>query len=142
MTPLTEPHAIDTRARVHGAAAAWLLAMLLVGTGTMHFVSPSGFERIVPHFIGAAPFWVFVSGLAELGCAVALALRPARRLGALAAVVLFVAVFPANIQMALDSGGSDHDLFHSPVVAWGRLPLQIPLIAWALYIAKRAERRV
>lgn len=142
MTPLTEPHTIDPRARSRGAAAAWLLAVLLVGTGTMHFVSPGGFQRIVPHFMGAAPFWVVVSGLAELGCAVALALRPTRRLGALAAVVLFIAVFPANIQMALDSSWSGHDLFHNPVVAWGRLPLQVLLIAWALYIAKRAERRV
>jgi uncharacterized membrane protein len=77
--------------------AAWLLAIRLVGTATMHFVSPGGFERIVPHFMGAPPFWVFVR--------------------------------------------SDHDLFHNPVVAWARLPSQIPLIAWALYIAKRAERR-
>jgi uncharacterized membrane protein len=136
--PLAEPHVIDAGARARGATAAWLLAILLVGTGTLHFVSPSGFERIVPHFMGAAPFWVFVSGLAELGCAAALTLRPTRRLGALGAVVLFVAVFPANIQMALDSGGSAHDLFHNPVVAWGRLPLQIPLIAWAVYVARRA----
>ncbi|MEP7180356.1 MAG: hypothetical protein ABI775_14815 [Pseudonocardiales bacterium] len=141
MTPLAEPHVIDYRARVHSAVAAWLFAALLVATGTMHFVSPSGFERIVPHVLGAAPFWVFVSGLAELGCAVALALRPSRRLGALAAVVLFVAVFPANVQMALDSGGPHPDLFHNPAVAWGRLPLQLVLIAWALYIARRAEGR-
>ncbi len=141
MTPLAEPHAVDARAQRRGAASAWLLAILLVSTGTMHFVSPSGFERIVPHVLGAAPFWVFVSGLAELGCAAALALRATRRGGALAAVVLFVAVFPANIQMALDSGGSDHDLFHNPLLAWGRLPLQIVLIAWALYIANRARRR-
>ena len=141
MTPLAEPHAVAARAQTRGAAAAWLLSILLIGTGTMHFVSPSGFERIVPHFMGAQPFWVFVSGVAEIGCAVALALPPTRRFGAIAAAVLFVAVFPANIQMALDSGGSDPDLFHNPVVAWGRLPLQVPLIWWALFIAKRAPRR-
>jgi len=141
VSPLAEQDAVDTRSAARGAVAAWLLSLLLVATGTMHFVSPSGFERIVPHFMGAQQFWVYVSGLSELGCAAALLLRPTRRVGALAAVLLFVAVFPANVQMALDSGGSDHDLFHNPLIAWGRLPLQIPLIAWAVYIAKRAERR-
>lgn len=141
MTPLAGSRVFDARGRARAAVAAWLLSIVLVITGTMHFVSPDGFERIVPHVMGAKLFWVYVSGLAELGCAAALLLPRTRRFGALACVVLFVAVFPANVQMALDSGGSEHDLFHNPVIAWGRLPLQIPLIAWAFYIAERAQRR-
>jgi uncharacterized membrane protein len=120
-------------------AAALLLAGLLTVTGTLHFLAPKGFEEIVPRFLGDPAIWVRVSGVAEWGCAAALAMHRSRRCGGIAAAVLFVAVFPANVQMAVDSGGSGRGLLHNPVVAWGRLPLQLPLIMWALY-ASRPEK--
>jgi len=141
VTPRPGAAPVDTRAETQGAVAGWLMALLLLYTGTLHFVSPSGFESIVPHFLGAPAFWVDASGVAELACGLALTVRAVRRTAALAAAVLFVVVFPANIQMALDSGGADPDLFHNPVVAWGRLPLQILLVAWALFIASRTRAR-
>ena len=52
-----------------------------------------------------------------------------RRWGGLAAAALFVAVFPANVQMAL--AWRDRPLPYR-AAAWARLPLQVPLIAWAL----------
>lgn len=122
-----------------GAWAAWGLAALLLITGTLHFLTPSGFEAIVPRVLGAKAFWVYLSGAAELACAVALVIPATRRGGGYATAALFVAVFPANVQMALASGGARHDLFGHPVIAWGRLPLQIPLVLWALFIARRAR---
>lgn len=119
-----------------GAVAAWLLALLLTTTGIWHFASPHGFESIVPGFLGAPAFWVQLSGVAELACAAGLAVPRTRHVAAIAAVLLFVVVFPANIKMALDSGGGEGN----PGVAWGRLPLQIPLVAWAVYIARRSRR--
>jgi len=115
-----------------GKVAAWALSVLLTITGTLHFVKPHGFEAIVPHFLGDAAFWVRASGVAELGCALALAIPRTRRAGGLAAAVLFVVVFPANITMVVNSGG------HS-ALAWARLPLQVPLILWALFVARRAR---
>jgi len=74
--------------------------------------------------------------VAELACAMALAWPSTRRRAGWACAALFVVVFPANIKMALDSlDGSG-----SALVAWLRLPLQIPLIIWALYLARNAER--
>ncbi len=125
-----------TAAKSRVAVAAWLLAFLLLTTGTWHFASPRGFESIVPGFLGSPAVWVALSGVAELTCAVLLALRPTRRLAGWACVILFVAVFPANIKMALDS----LDGHGSVLVAWVRLPLQIPLVLWALYIGRRAGR--
>ncbi|MEP6817553.1 MAG: hypothetical protein ABI873_18610 [Marmoricola sp.] len=116
--------------------AAWALALLLVTTGTLHFAAPSGFESIVPGFLGSPSFWVYASGLAELGCAVSLAFRPTRRVAGWACLALFVLVFPANLKMALDS----LDGHGSVLVAWLRLPLQIPLILWASYVARRTPR--
>jgi len=139
---MTDPtdRSLTTGRRRSGVVAARLLSLLLFTTGTWHFVRPHGFESIVPRFLGDPTIWVQASGVAELACAAALAVRPTRRAGGLATAVLFVLVFPANVQMALDSGGSDSDILHSPVIAWARLPLQIPLIAWAVYIARAARR--
>lgn len=119
-------------------SAAWAaggLSALLVTTGLLHLLAPADFESIVPRLLGAPAFWVYLSGVAELACAAAIALPRTRHVGGLAAAALFVAVFPANVQMALDAHGG-RDL----LIAWGRLPLQIPLVAWALYVARHSRR--
>ena len=117
-------------------SAAAGLAGLLGVAGVLHFVVPKGFDEIVPPALpGAARTWTVVSGLAELACAVAVAHPRTRRAGATAAAVLFVVVFPANVQMAVD--WSDRPL-PDRLVAYGRLPLQIPLIWWALIVRRRS----
>ncbi len=121
---------------------AWGLGLVLLVTGTDHFLSPSGFEAIVPSALGSPAFWVRASGVAELAVAVGLIVRPTRRIAAIAAVVLFVVVFPANVKMALDSGDGTPGWTHVPWVAWARLPLQLPLIGWAAWIAATTSSRV
>lgn len=116
------------------------LAALLLGTGSLHFVATSSYERIVPRALGAgnAHTIVLVSGVAELAAGALLASSRTRRLGAALAAGLFVVVFPANVQMAIDGGiaGAGFPL-DSPVVAWLRLPLQVPLVWWALRLTRR-----
>lgn len=121
---------------------AWALGILLLVTGSDHFASPSGFEAIVPRALGSPAFWVAASGVAELLVALGLLVRRTRRIAAVAAVVLFVVVFPANVQMALDSGHGRAGWTHVPWVAWARLPLQIPLIVWAAWIAATTSSTV
>jgi uncharacterized membrane protein len=113
-------------------AAAVLLAGLLLTTGTWHFASPRGFESIVPHFLGWPAFWVRLSGVAELACAVGLLIPRTRRAAGWTSAALFVIVFPANIDMAVHAWQGDG----SRMAAYARLPLQIPLVLWALYIAR------
>jgi uncharacterized membrane protein len=113
-------------------AASGLLAALLLTTGTWHFASPHGFESIVPRFLGSPASWVRLSGVGELACAVGLAFPPTRRVAAWATALLFVVVFPANIDMAVHAWQGDG----SKVIAYGRLPLQIPLVLWAIYVAR------
>jgi uncharacterized membrane protein len=115
------------------------LAIFLAGAGVAHFVIPRSYQRIVPGLLGDPAFWVRWSGVAEIACAALVAHPRTRRLGASLAVVLFVAVFPANVKMALDGGipGQPFPL-GSPAVAWARLPLQIPLMVWAWRVAKAA----
>lgn len=120
-------------------ASPYLLAGLLGGAGILHFVAPGPYAGIVPSQLPGDPnLYVYVSGVAELGCAAAVAVARTRRVGGLAAAALFVLVFPANLQMALDArGGSTL----GQVVAFGRLPLQVPLVLWALSVANGAQHR-
>lgn len=106
--------------------------------GILHFVAPRGYAPLVPDVLGDPRPWVLGSGVAELAAGVLLALPRTRRIGALAVAAVLVAVWPGNVQMALDGGypgttGPAGD----PVVAWLRVPLQIPLIAWALSHRRR-----
>jgi uncharacterized membrane protein len=119
--------------RVRVTAAAVALAALLLTTGTWHFASPHGFESIVPRFLGSPAIWVRLSGIGELACAVGLLIPRTRHAAAWATAALFVIVFPANIDMAVHAWRGDG----SKLVAYARLPLQIPLVLWALYIARR-----
>lgn len=122
------------------SASALGLAAFLLLAGIAHFVVPRSYERIVPRFFDDPAFWVRWSGVAEIGCAALVAHPRTRRPGALVAICLFVAVFPANVQMALDGGipGEPFPL-GSPAAAWARLPLQIPVILWAWRVARSAQ---
>ena len=125
--------------RLASASALGLAAFLLVA-GIAHFVVPRSYERIVPRVFDDPAFWVRWSGAAEIGCAALVAHPRTRRPGALAAICLLVAVFPANVQMALDGGIAGEPFpLGSPAAAWARLPLQSPAIIWAWRVARSAS---
>ncbi|HEX4903690.1 MAG TPA: hypothetical protein VFV42_12810 [Acidimicrobiales bacterium] len=114
------------------------LAALLAGAGTLHFVTPTFFDELVPGWVPGDPrAWTYASGVAELGVAGLLANRRTRRLGGWAAFALLLAVYPANIWDVIE---------HPPTGARGvaslvRLPLQLPLLAGALDVAGVSRRR-
>ena len=112
------------------------LACLLAGAGVAHFVVPKSFDEIVPRVLPGAPrAWTNLSGAAELGVAAAIAFRPTRKVGALMAAGLFVAVFPGNLQMAWDWRTRKP---REQAAAYARLPLQIPLVVWALRVRSQS----
>jgi uncharacterized membrane protein len=115
------------------SASPYLLAALLAGAGTTHFLAPEPYDAIVPSFLPAPRAWTYGSGVVELLVATAVAAPRTRRQGATAAAALFVVVFPANVQMALDPGEFPRWL------AIVRLPLQIPLVLWALQVRRAAS---
>ena len=112
-----------------------LLALAFTLAGINHFVMPGPYRRIVPPGFGNAATVVAISGVAEmLGGLGTLPARP-RRLAGLWLVGLLVAVFPANVYMALAP-----DRF-KPIPRWAlylRLPLQ-PLMAWWALRATRVD---
>ena len=115
--------------------SAVLLGGLLAGAGALHFLTPGFFDQIVPAVLPAPRLWTYASGVAELAVAAAVLSPRTRARGALAAALLFVAVFPANVQMALDARSDGGAV--QVAVAWLRLPLQVPLVLWAVRHARR-----
>ena len=117
--------------------AALTLAALLAAAGVTHFARPDLYAPIVPPMLGDPSPWVYASGAAELSCGLALLPGRTRRAAGWASAVLFVAVFPANVQMALDM----RDGSLGQLIGYARLPLQIPLVWWAVAVARSAPSR-
>jgi uncharacterized membrane protein len=123
--------------RRHGPAVG--LAVLLGGSGVIHLVRPHVYAPLIPHRLGPPGPWVLGSGVAELACAAALCVPATRRVGGLASAALLVAVLPGNVTMAARSRpDAPSAAMRHPVLAWLRVPLQAPLVAWAWGVARRA----
>lgn len=110
------------------------LTGLLGVSGVLHLIAPKPYERIIPPQLGNPRAWVLGSGVAEIGCAAALAIPQTRRLGALASAGLFMGVFPANLY-AVKIAGENKAL---RAVAIARLPLQVPMVNAALKVARES----
>ena len=116
-----------------------LLAAFLLGAGIMHFVNPSFFDAIVPPWVpGSERAATYASGVAEVLVGVGIVFARTRRLALWSAAALFVAVYPANLYLAWD--WRERELSER-LVAFGRLPLQIPLVWWAIVTARRSRQR-
>jgi uncharacterized membrane protein len=116
---------------------ALALSAFLGGAGAMHFVVPKFYDAMIPGPLPGSPrTWTYGSGVAELGVAAAVLAPQTRRAGALAAAVLFAAVLPGNIKMAVDARRSDSAAFRAGTLL--RLPMQLPLIGWALRVRRAA----
>lgn len=118
------------------------MAIMLLFTGAGHFIVPKPFDDLVPSFLpGDARFWTYSSGLAEIIVALFLlaplykkvAGKAIRLWGAYLAFALFIAVYPANINMAVEWSSRD---MPEPLFAYARLPLQFGLFYWAWALAK------
>ncbi|HEX5661313.1 MAG TPA: hypothetical protein VFX59_29190, partial [Polyangiales bacterium] len=120
-----------------------VLSVVMVTIGLLHFTHTAGFASIVPDYLPYPEALVLISGVFEIGLGVALQIARTRVLAAYGLVALFIAVFPANINMALhpDQPIAGVPFQPSALALWARLPLQIVLILWAWRYTKRAQSR-
>ena len=100
----------------------------------MHFVAPGKYLRIIPPGFPSPAMLVAISGIAEMIGGAGLLIRPLRRAAGFGLIALLIAVFPANIYMALHPERFA-DLHLAAWLLWARLPLQVVLIAWVWSIA-------
>jgi uncharacterized membrane protein len=117
----------------------FLMGGLYIAAGTLHFFATRSYMRIMPEYLPAPRDLVYLSGVAEIAGGVGVLLPErflvVRHAAAWGLVVLLIAVFPANLTMV------QHPERFPGIPLWAswlRLPLQIPLIAWAyLYTRPR-----
>jgi uncharacterized membrane protein len=111
-------------------------ALFYVAAGILHFVRPNAYVKIVPPLIPAPLAMVYLSGLCEIAGGIGLLIPALRRAAAWGLVALLIAVFPANVYMAMDRVPvTGHPL--PDLLLWARLPLQIVLIWWVLWCTKQ-----
>ena len=116
--------------------AAYRIAALLLGVGTIHFLAPKSFDAIIPAELPGSPrFYTYASGVAEVAIGGLLLSGRTRRSAALAAAVLFVAVFPGNLNMVRLWWNKPWPM---RIAALARLPLQIPMITEALKVRRNS----
>ena len=114
-----------------------LFALFFVLGGVNHFRNPAFYVRMMPPYLPLHRELVYLSGIAEVVLGILLLIPRTSVMAAWGLIALLLAVFPANIQMALHP-----DTFPtlSPTVLWLRLPLQGALIAWAYWLTRPTRR--
>ncbi|MEX2182925.1 MAG: DoxX family protein [Chloroflexota bacterium] len=112
------------------------LAALFGASGLLHLVRPDVFLPLIPRGLPGPDVIVAVSGIAELACALGLVTR--HPWAGPASAALLVAVFPGNVQYALDQVADPGAGTLGVALAWLRLPLQVPMI-WAALQARQRD---
>jgi uncharacterized membrane protein len=124
-----------------------ILGYILLGAGIAHFIFPGPLDAIVPPALPGDPrIYTYLSGVAEIVIGLALLTslekrllgKPVKLWGAYGAFALFLAVYPANIYMAID--WSDRPM-PEPLIAYARLPFQFYFFYAAWKLAQAIKRR-
>lgn len=102
--------------------------------GSLHFVKPDAYARIVPPGFPLPRLLVAISGVAEIVGGIGLLVPWLRRAAGCGLILLLIAVFPANLYMALTPTRFS---FVPPWLLWARLPLQVVIIVWVWWVAIR-----
>jgi uncharacterized membrane protein len=110
-------------------ASKYLLAIFMIGAGTMHFVRPDFYVKIMPPYVPLHRELVCLSGIFEVALGVSLLIPRFSRLAAWGIFALLIAVFPANIYVY-----QHQDLVPAPpIMHLLRLPLQGVFLLWAYW---------
>jgi uncharacterized membrane protein len=115
--------------------AVVLAAIFYVVAGSLHFMKPGPYLKIVPPYIPWPGTMVRVSGAFEIFGGLGLLASETRKAASWGLIALLIAVFPANIYMAthpIEAGA----VAIAPVLRWVRLPLQVFLVWWLLWCTR------
>lgn len=113
-----------------------LMAVFYFAAGINHFVNPDVYMPMMPPYLPWHRALILLSGAAEMGLGIAVLVPALRHVAAWGLILLLVAIFPANLHIAL----YNVPLFGNPVGFgvwnWARLPFQAVLIAWAWWYTR------
>ena len=116
----------------------WIIGVFFVGAGANHFVNPEPYLAMMPALLPAPSALVWISGAAEIAGGIGVLWSRTRRIAGWGLIALLVAVFPANLNVALHGWPG---VTLPPWSLWLRLPLQGVMIAWVYWICVCAERK-
>ena len=111
-----------------------LFALFFVGAGINHFLRTAFYLRMMPPYMPFHPAAVYVSGVAEIALGLLLLVPQTTIVAAWGLIALLVAVFPANLQMAMHPETFPE---FTPAALWIRLPFQPLMMAWAFWLTRR-----
>lgn len=114
----------------------YLMGAFYVFAGTMHFVRPEAYLPMMPAYLPAHAALIFWSGVAEVACGLGVLVPQTRVLAAWGTIALLVAIFPANIHVALHNVPLFGATEGAGALNYARLPFQLVLIAWAWWYTR------
>tara|TARA_R110002111_G_scaffold100976_6_gene156467 strand:+ start:24392 stop:24802 length:411 start_codon:yes stop_codon:yes gene_type:complete len=114
----------------------FILAIFMIGAGTMHFVNPEFYMKIMPPYLPFHKELVLISGVCEILLGILLLIPKYSRLAAWGIIALLFAVFPANVYLYQNQ----EILPASPIIHLLRLPLQGVFILWAYWHTRSPKR--
>jgi len=117
-----------------------LYSGLLFGAGFLHFLHEPSFRRIVPKALPFRKCIVLASGVMEMTFAILLWVKKGQQITSKLLALFMIAVFPANVYMAIKKIAFKPGEKANALVLWLRLPLQIPLIIGALKVGRTEEK--
>ena len=117
-------------------ALLYTMGAFYVFAGVMHFVVPDSYVSIMPSYLPWHPELVYLSGVAEILCGVGVLIPRTRVMAAWATIALLIAIFPANINVAIHDLPMGDATEGAGMLNWGRLPFQLVLIAWAWWYTR------
>ena len=115
-----------------------VMGLLYIGAGINHFRNPGFYLQIMPRWLPWHEALVQASGVCEIICGLLVLYSGTARVGGWLTILLLIAIFPANIQMAIDWVHTGHP---NTWVAIARLPLQLVLVWWAYVSCVRGDKK-
>ena len=112
-----------------------VLGGFFLAAGALHFIKPRAYESIMPEALPAHRELVYLSGVAEMAGGAGVLADPTRRLAGWWLIATMLAVFPANINMAIEAERFKD--IPEPLL-WARLPVQAAIVYWIWRVAVRA----
>jgi len=115
----------------------YIIAVLFLITGILHFIRPQYFTNIMPDYISYHLAMVYISGVAEILGGLGILFEKTQWWAGWGLILLLIAVFPANINMAVESIQKSGYISLFSLVTIIRLPLQFVLIYWVYWACLR-----
>ena len=128
--------ATESKARL---ISRWVLAVSMCAVGVLHFINPGPFLDIMPPYLPWHLELVYISGFFEIAGGLGLLVPQTRKAAAWGLIALFIAVYPANIHLAVNDVPMNGQKVPA-WIAWGRLPMQFVFIYWAWIFTKPPKR--